>query len=247
MTPVDGSASLLALRRLTAVILAAVVAAVLLAAGQVPAAAAPPPDGGDGTDEPCTSRLGPYQREMEEYLGLPVDGRQSEDDCRAIRAFQREHGIEPADGYAGVPTWRTMLVEEARANPNELGACPTAEGKVACVDLTRQLMWVQQGHAGRVIMDPVPVRTGRQGLETRLGWHRIYLRKRDHYSTIYDNAPMPFSQFFNGGQAFHGTYDDLYESGSGGCVNMTLPDAETLWHTINMGDRVFVYGRKPGT
>ncbi|MEO3844205.1 MULTISPECIES: hypothetical protein [unclassified Streptomyces] len=36
------------------------------------------------------------------------------------------------------------------------------------VDLNRQLLWVQQD----------------DGLETRGGWHRIYWRSIDHYSTV---------------------------------------------------------------
>ena len=32
---------------------------------------------------------------------------------------------------------------------------------------------------------------------------------------------MPYAQFFNGGQALHGT-KDLFSSGSGGCVNLAM-------------------------
>lgn len=206
------------------------------------------PAGNPGEDPaPCAAPTGPYQRKLEDHLGLDVDGSQSPEDCRAIRAFQREHGLSPADGYAGIPTYRTLLVVQARENPNAGGRCPAGPYKVACVDLTRQLMWVQEGEDGTVTFGPVPVRTGREDLETRGGWHRVYLRKKDHVSTLYEDAPMPYSQFFDGGQAFHGTYDNLFESGSAGCVNMYLTDAERLWEELALGDRVFVFGRKAGT
>lgn len=195
----------------------------------------------------CRAITGPYQREMEAYLGLEEDGRQTSAECRAIAAFQRENGVEMTDGYADVPTYRTMLVVAVRENPNAAGACPTRSSSVVCVDLTRQLMWVQEGEAGTVVYDAVPMRSGRRKLETRGGWHEIYLRKLDHYSTIYDDAPMPYSQFFSGGQAFHGTYENIFEYGSAGCVNLRVADARRLWHTVGIGDKVFVFGRKPGT
>ena len=52
---------------------------------------------------------------------------------------------------------------------------------------------------------------------------------RNHTSTLY-NTPMPFSQFFDRGEALHGVYGDIYESpGSHGCVNLKWMDAERLW------------------
>ncbi|QNP75864.1 L,D-transpeptidase family protein [Streptomyces roseirectus] len=194
---------------------------------------------------PCTSGTGPYQRQLEQHLRLPVDGRQSVRDCLAIRGFQGRNGVKPADGYAGLATYRMMLVAEAARNPNAGKKCPVRSYRVACVDLTRQLMWVQKGK--RVVYQPVPVRSGRDGYETRTGWHRVYWRDRDHYSSLYDGAPMPYSQFFDGGQAFHGTYGNLFAGGSHGCVNLRLADARRLWSALKLDDAVFVYGVKPGT
>lgn len=193
----------------------------------------------------CTAGTGPYQREMERHLRLTVDGRQSASDCTAIRRFQQGNGVRPADGYPGLVTYRMMLVAEARKNPNAAKKCPVRSYRVACVDLTRQLMWVQKGR--KVLFGPVPTRTGRDGYETRKGWHRIYWRSRDHHSDIYNNAPMPFSQFFNGGQAFHGTYNDLFKGGSHGCVNLRYADAKRLWSVLRLDDAVYTWGVKPGT
>ena len=193
----------------------------------------------------CRVATGPYQREMERHLGLRVDGVQSAGDCLAVRKFQQRNGVAPADGYAGLGTYRMMLVVEARRNPNAGGKCPVRSYRVACVDLTRQLMWVQKGK--RVDYGVVPVRSGRDGAETRTGWHRVYWRDLDHYSSLYNNAPMPYAQFFDGGQAFHGTYGDLFSGGSHGCVNLRLADARRLWNVLHLDDAVFIYGVKPGT
>ena len=135
----------------------------------------------------------------------------------------------------------------ARATgPNAAGRCPTTLGRIACVDLTRQLMWVQVG--GRVVFGPVRVRTGRAHYVTRTGLWHVYRRNRDQWSTLYDVA-MPYSQFFSGGEAFHGLDGESMYSppGSHGCVNMNTWDARTLWGILRSGDPVEVFGRKPGT
>ncbi|MEU7577457.1 L,D-transpeptidase [Streptomyces sp. NPDC041068] len=76
-------------------------------------------------------------------------------------------------------------------------------------------------------------------------WFRVYSRRLHHRSTLYDNAPMPHSQFFSGGQAFHGHRGSIYEPpGSHGCVNMRPADAKSLWRHVGYGTRVYVFGRK---
>ncbi|AZQ36810.1 L,D-transpeptidase [Streptomyces cyaneochromogenes] len=193
-------------------------------------------------DVECTERTGPQQRQVEEFLKLEVDGEQSVADCRAIRAFQTKHKIEPASGFAGPVTWATMQLISARKNPNAEKKCPKRKYRVACVDLDRQLMWVQDGR--KVVFGPVSIRSGREGYGTRTGWHAIYWRHKNHVSSLY-HSPMPYSQFFNGGQAFHGVYGTLYTPiGSRGCVNMTLDDARALWGVLRKGDRLYVWGHR---
>ncbi|RFU85692.1 murein L,D-transpeptidase [Streptomyces triticagri] len=196
-------------------------------------------------EEACTAGSGAYQWQLEKKLGLKEDGVQTTEDCVAIRKLQQRLGIEPADGKADLKTYRLLLVDEVRKNPNAQGRCPVREYRVTCVDLNRQILWVQTGK--KVVFAPVPIRSGKDGYETRLGWHKIYLKRERHFSTIYNNAPMPHSQFFNGGQAFHGTESDLFKSGSHGCVNMYANDAKRLYELLKVGDRVYVWGTKPGT
>ncbi|MEU6505429.1 L,D-transpeptidase family protein [Streptomyces sp. NPDC046942] len=193
----------------------------------------------------CSKQTGPYQRQVERWLGLKVDGRQSAADCKAIRTFQVAYKIKPAIGFAGPVTWSTMMLVSARTNPNAAKKCPVRSYKVACVDLDRQLTWVQQG--SKVVFGPVPMRSGRAGHVTRKGWHTIYWRHKNHVSTLY-NQPMPYAQFFDGGEAFHAVYGSIYTTvGSWGCVNLRLGDASTLWNVLKKGDHVYVWGRRPGT
>ncbi|MFF7437899.1 L,D-transpeptidase family protein [Streptomyces sp. NPDC008122] len=192
----------------------------------------------------CTAKTSTYQRQVERLLKLPVDGRQSAADCRAIRAFQVKEKIKPAVGFAGPVTWARAELLAARKNLDPGRRCPVKSYAVACVDLNRQLMWVQKGK--KVTYAVVNVRTGRPGYATRTGWHTVYRRHKDHWSSIYD-TPMPYAQFFSGGQAFHAVYGQLATpGGSRGCVNLSYANAGKLWGVLRKGDRVYIWGKRPG-
>ncbi|MDT7846682.1 L,D-transpeptidase family protein [Streptomyces justiciae] len=193
----------------------------------------------------CTKSTGPFQRQVEKWLKRKVDGKQSAADCKAIRAFQKKQKITPAIGFAGPVTWARMQYLSARANPNAAKKCPVRSYRVACVDLTRQITWVQKGK--KVVYGPVPMRSGRTAYPTRGGWHKIYWKHKNHVSTLY-HQPMPYAQFFDGGQAFHAVYGSIFTTvGSMGCVNLRIGDARKLWSVLKTGDRVFVWGRRSGT
>ncbi|MCF3122586.1 MULTISPECIES: L,D-transpeptidase [Streptomyces] len=196
----------------------------------------------------CRAGTGPYQWQLEKHLKLKQDGVQSEADCRAIQAFQQRHRVRPATGQANLHTYRMLLIVQAGKAPNKARHCPQRSYRVVCVDRTRQLLWVQQGAKGKLVMRPAPIRTGARGVETRGGMHRVFRRVRHDYSRIFNNARMPYSQYFSGGQALHGTYGDIYDGGgSHGCVNLRLKDASWLWRKVGKGNRVYVFGRKAGT
>jgi lipoprotein-anchoring transpeptidase ErfK/SrfK len=132
------------------------------------------------------------------------------------------------------------------AAPGASGRCPTAMGRIACVDLTHQRMWVQDGR--KVLFGPVPVRTGRRGYATRTGLWHVYWRDRHHLSSLYGGVAMPYSQFFSGGEAFHAVQEPMSAPpGSHGCVNLSSWDARRLWGVLRLHDPVEVFGRKPGT
>ncbi|WP_432069813.1 L,D-transpeptidase family protein [Streptomyces sp. AA1529] len=194
----------------------------------------------------CTTGTGPRQREVEGYLGLPVDGTQSPQDCAAIRDFQEREGVLPADGLASPTTYRALYARWAAGHPEQLladGHCPPERGRVACLDLTHQVMWLLKGR--KVVVQAVPLRSGAPGYETRTGRFSIQRRVRDDYSSLY-HQPMPFSQYFSGGQALHGTRKNIYSPpGSHGCVNLRHDDAERLWNWMRVGDTVRIWGSKP--
>jgi lipoprotein-anchoring transpeptidase ErfK/SrfK len=71
------------------------------------------------------------------------------------------------------------------------------------------------------------VSTARSGYRTPRGTYRPYLLLRTHYSHKYDMSPMPYSIFFAGGYAIHGTYStaSLGRPASHGCIRLAPGNA----------------------
>jgi len=78
------------------------------------------------------------------------------------------------------------------------------------------------------------VSTGRRGYNTPVGqWRPKYL-ERMHYSRKYHNSPMPYSVFFKGGYAVHGTraVRRLGRRASHGCIRLRTSNAKILYSLI---------------
>lgn len=207
----------------------------------------------------CTAGTGPYQKQLEAYLKLTVDGRNSAKDCAAIRAFQVDNDIVPAAGYAGSLT--SSVVVRKKLALSRASRCPSYD-RVVCVDLTSQMMWIAEG--GDRVWGPYAVRSGRDGYETRTTQNRggdcrsrlsrgtadyctVFRRHRDYYNST--GAHMPYAMFFDYGEAFH-TYRERYiynSLGSHGCIHMLPSKARWLWDRMPNGTKVYVFGRRPGT
>lgn len=112
---------------------------------------------------------------------------------------------------------------------------PCSAAAVACVSLSRQEAWFVRD--GRVVIGPIRVATGRPGYGTELGTFHVYRKNRMWYSTIYNNAPMPWSVFFDGGEAFH--EGSVYVM-SHGCVHLSSAYAQEVYDFLQIGDEVQV-------
>ncbi|APX25656.1 MAG: hypothetical protein CML50_10050 [Rhodobacteraceae bacterium] len=112
-----------------------------------------------------------------------------------------------------------------------LGAPALAEALRVEIDLSDQEMWVMQDG---IVQHVWPVSTAREGKVTPVGTFTPYLLKRMHYSTLYDNAPMPWSIFFAGNYAIHGTtaVDRLGTPASAGCVRLAPENAQLLFDAV---------------
>src|SRR5215208_49783 len=78
------------------------------------------------------------------------------------------------------------------------------------------------------------VSTAGKGYHTPVGSFRPYLLKRMHYSSKYENSPMPYSVFFLGGYAVHGTgyLKSLGRPVSHGCVRLHPRHAAALYSLV---------------
>ncbi|GAB4348357.1 MAG: L,D-transpeptidase [Oricola sp.] len=100
---------------------------------------------------------------------------------------------------------------------------------VAHVDLSSQTMTVKKD--GRVLYN-WPVSTARSGYRTPTGkWSPTRMHKM-WYSRKYDMSPMPYSIFFYGGYAIHGTnaVSRLGRPASHGCVRLHPDNARRLYN-----------------
>lgn len=79
-----------------------------------------------------------------------------------------------------------------------------AANLVAKISLSSQTMVVKQNG---VVMYRWKVSTARKGYVTPKGSWKAKWLSRNHRSKKYDDAPMPYAVFFNGGYAVHATYD----------------------------------------
>lgn len=99
---------------------------------------------------------------------------------------------------------------------------------VAKVDVSAQTMTVIKN--GKVAYT-WPVSTARSGKWTPRGTWTAKWLSRHHKSSLYNNAPMPYSIFFSGNYAIHGTnqISRLGSPASAGCVRLHPEHAAVLF------------------
>lgn len=106
-----------------------------------------------------------------------------------------------------------------------------AQGVTAEIDIPNQTMTVKQ--YGETLYN-WKVSTGRTGYRTPGGIYRPQRMHKIWYSKKYDNAPMPYAIFFNGGYAIHGTASTgrLGYPASHGCVRLATENARALYNLV---------------
>ena len=99
------------------------------------------------------------------------------------------------------------------------------------VDISTQEMTVSDGWHTIYTFD---VSTGRKGHSTPTGKFRPIRMHEMWHSSKYENAPMPWSIFFHGGYAIHGTTDikHLGHIASHGCVRLHPDNAKLLYELV---------------
>ncbi len=101
----------------------------------------------------------------------------------------------------------------------------------AKIDLSEQRLYL---YVDGCLRNKWPVSTARKGYRTPTGSWRPTRLERDWHSRKYNWAPMPYSVFFLGGYAIHGTNDlkRLGRPASHGCIRLPPRNAAQLFNLV---------------
>jgi hypothetical protein len=149
---------------------------------------------------------------------------------RALVAFQRANKL-PQTGVANQATWAKLIpISIGRHGASRIPKSCKVTGWNICYDRTLHEVYL---YRNGVMRNSWLVRGGRTELQTVVGNYSIYARNAKQVSSIYDSAPMPYSQFFYKGQAFHGSASMVnpFVGHSHGCINMYVEDSYQLWQS----------------
>ncbi len=108
---------------------------------------------------------------------------------------------------------------------------------VMVVSLDEQQLYV---YRNGVAIGVSPVSSGKPGYDTPTGVYTILQKEREHYSNLYDDAPMPYMQRLTwGGVALHaGSLPG--RAASHGCIRLPATFARELYTATRPGDVVVV-------
>lgn len=110
------------------------------------------------------------------------------------------------------------------------------------IDKTSQTL---RAYEGQQLFLVTRVSTGRAGRETPTGTFYAGVKHRMHYSSLYDNAPMPFSVQVSGNYFIHGYHNVPSYPASHGCIRLPLDGdnpAERFFHWVETGTPIVITG-----
>ncbi|MFC7789770.1 L,D-transpeptidase [Microbacterium sp. MAHUQ-60] len=117
------------------------------------------------------------------------------------------------------------------------------------VDLSEQRAYAYENEK---LVNSWAISSGKAGFETAKGRFHVYAqlrtqnmgRKDTSVAPFYYTPNVPYVTYFNGDEAFHGTYwhSNFGHPMSHGCVNMTTSAAKFVWEWATTGTDVWVHG-----
>ncbi len=112
-----------------------------------------------------------------------------------------------------------------------ISSAAAADMVVVRVSKSQQTMYV---YVDGYLEHTWPVSTARGGYSTPSGTYYPTAFDRYHRSARYHYSPMPYSIFFTGGYAIHGSYDTrhLGMPASHGCIRLHPDDAAELYYLV---------------
>ena len=101
----------------------------------------------------------------------------------------------------------------------------------ARIDISEQKMRV---YRNGVLQYNWSISSGKRGFRTPTGTYRPTRMYKEYYSKKYYNSPMPYSIFFRGGYAIHGTghVKALGRPASHGCIRLHPKNAARLYSMV---------------
>ncbi len=120
-----------------------------------------------------------------------------------------------------------MCIEKERKEKIEL----VNRSIFATIDVSKQKMKVFKG---KKLLYTWKVSTGKNGYRTPRGNYKPTHITKMHYSRKYHNSPMPYTVFFHGGYAVHGTnsVSRLGRRASHGCVRLHTNNAKKFYSLV---------------
>jgi peptidoglycan hydrolase-like protein with peptidoglycan-binding domain len=179
-------------------------------------------------------------------IKTPTDGAYDDDTAAAVRLFQAKRRLK----QTGDASRRTLVqLLKATKRGDRLDERCYADGKVICVDKTQKVLrFLRNGKVKRQMHINIGPERGDRWFgrysSTREGSFSVFRRAKYHVSTGY-GTPMPYSLWFDGGEAFHlsrwfGTYG--YANTSFGCVTVgSQRDARWVFRRTPVGTPFVVY------
>lgn len=152
------------------------------------------------------------------------------------------------------PVWRNLMTLAWVAVALSLSACASRKApdpkpggpKRVVVDKTVQKLFAYEGK--RIVIES-RVSTGRQGRRTPSGNFRAGDKEAMHYSSLYQNAPMPWSVQVNGNYFIHGYTSVPDYPASHGCIRMPLDGdnpAKRFYDWVEAGTPITITGEWAG-
>jgi hypothetical protein len=105
------------------------------------------------------------------------------------------------------------------------------------ISLSDQMAYLYRGDS---LMAAATISTGREDKPTPSGIFSVFNKETMHHSKKYDDAPMPFAQFFDpAGIAMHAGFNPGHPA-SHGCVRLPSAFAKKLYSVTDVGPPVYV-------
>lgn len=153
-----------------------------------------------------------------------------------VVAYQKVRGLT-RDGVAGAFT-RQALKKSAQYNSRPQPKVKSTASKWIEVSLQQQVMkFVKNGKVVRTIA----ISSGAPGHATPTGDFAVFRKVIDEYSRTYGGAEMPYSWYFYGGVAGHGSNDpNASGPASHGCLRTPKVFMKEAYSFAAIGTKVYV-------